>query len=265
MKNYGIAHLAQIAMRAEATHTSEMVSQLIFGDAYEVLENKNNWLKIRTVDANYEGWIDKKLLNPISEEAFVNYSNVAKYMVKELLLFIKEKSNSFAFPIFAGSSFPYPTNNLFVLGDRTYEVEIPEKQYKKLCTNLSEVQYNAIHFAALFLNAPYLWGGRTPIGIDCSGFIQLIFKSIGFLLPRDASQQVHLGKVVDFASDAQPCDVAFFSNEEGKIVHVGMILQAGKIIHASGNVRIDEIDETGIFNKELKIYTHNLRIIKRLL
>lgn len=265
MENYGIAHLSQIAMRSEAAHSSEMVSQLLFGEAYEVVEYKSNWIKIKTADCNYEGWIDRKLWNPISEESMCDYCNIQKYFVKDLLLFLKERSTGFTFPIFAGATFPIPTEGAFALGNREYLVEIPEEEPMETLPSLTGQQSAAIRFASRFLNSPYLWGGRTPAGIDCSGFVQLIFKSIGITLPRDASQQVEFGEVVDFASETLPCDVAFFSNDEGNIVHVGMILQTGQIIHASGNVRIDAIDGTGIFNKELGTYTHNLRIIKRLL
>ena len=265
MEKFGIAHLSQIAMRGEAAHRSEMVSQLLFGEAYEVLEVENNWIKIRTADCNYDGWIDKKLWNPISEELMCDYCNTEKYFVKDLLLFIKERSTGFTFPIFAGSSFPYPIDGEFALGNRKYNLLVPENKQIENNTQLTDTQYTAINVATLFLNAPYLWGGRTPAGIDCSGFVQTVFKSVGLQLPRDASQQVEWGKVVEFAFETQPCDVAFFSNEEGKIIHVGLILQPGEIIHASGNVRIDAIDGTGIFNRELGIYTHNLRIIKRLL
>jgi cell wall-associated NlpC family hydrolase len=119
--------------------------------------------------------------------------------------------------------------------------------------------------ALLYLNAPYLWGGRSPFGIDCSGLVQMVFRINGFRMKRDASMQAGQGSQVSFADSAEPGDIAFFENEEGIISHTGIVLHGKKIIHASGRVRIDDLDHEGIFNQELKKYTHKLRLIKTLL
>jgi cell wall-associated NlpC family hydrolase len=119
--------------------------------------------------------------------------------------------------------------------------------------------------AESFVNSPYLWGGRSPYGIDCSGLIQVIFKMIGEKLPRDASQQVTRGETVNFMNLTQVGDLAFFDDEEGNIVHVGMILPENRIVHSSGFVKIDRIDQQGIYNIETKRYSHKLRVIKRIL
>jgi cell wall-associated NlpC family hydrolase len=113
------------------------------------------------------------------------------------------------------------------------------------------------------LNVPYRWGGKSVMGIDCSAFVQLCAKIAGYKLPRDASQQYDFGEEVSL-SEALPGDIAFFENENHRIVHVGILLSRNMIIHASGEVRIDAIDETGIFNNELNKYTHYLNKVKRL-
>ncbi|MCQ2285370.1 MAG: C40 family peptidase [Bacteroidales bacterium] len=262
---YGICDIAAIPMRAETSERSEMVSQLIFGDAYEVIDNDEKWLKIKTLDCQYEGWIDRKLYNSLDETELDSFRNAEKYFVSNYMLFIQNNKTHISFPVFAGASFPYPQNDTFTLGSSTFTALIPEKEDEQDIDGLTKEQYSLVRFASMFLNAPYLWGGRTPLGIDCSGFTQLIYKSVSIDLPRDASQQVNAGVLVDFVEETQAGDLAFFQNAEGSIIHVGMILEKNKILHASGKVRIDTIDQNGIFNQEMGKYTHSLRIIKRIL
>ena len=119
-----------------------------------------------------------------------------------------------------------------------------------------------INNALIFLNAPYLWGGRTPFGIDCSGFTQIVYRLQGINIPRDAHQQAEVGNTLSFIEESQEGDLAFFDDSEGEITHVGIIMNNNNIIHASGKVRIDKLDQQGIFNIEKKIHTHKLRIIK---
>lgn len=252
---YGVTHLSVIPMRAQPSECAEMVSQLLFGDAYLVVEEESNWLKIQTCDCDYEGWIDKKLFNLLPESEVVSYLNAPKQIVNEPFTFVKIKDQAVAFPIFIGSSFPTPQNGIVKLGNILFEMD----------SSSSNSSDNFISFAKKFLHAPYLWGGRSIAGIDCSGFSQLVYKSMRIAIPRDASQQALKGETVDFVAESKPGDLAFFQNDEGKIIHVGIIIGEGKIIHASGWVRIDIIDETGIYNVDTHTYTHNLRIIKRLL
>jgi cell wall-associated NlpC family hydrolase len=134
----------------------------------------------------------------------------------------------------------------------------------KLFTPLSDQRRSLQELAGIYLNAPYQWGGKSPFGIDCSGFVQLIFKMHGILLPRDARVQAEYGNTLSFVEEAEPGDLAFFDNEEGNIIHVGMVIAGGKIIHASGKVRIDKLDHQGIYNVEARNYTHRLRLLKRI-
>lgn len=252
---YGVTHLSVIPLRAQASECAEMVSQLLFGDAYAVVEESNRWLQIKTCDCDYVGWIDKKLFNPIAESEIDNYIAAPQFIVKEPFFFIKSADTKVEFPIFIGSSFPNPQNGTLRIGEKKFIVALPSSQ--------NEV--GMFDFAKRLLNAPYLWGGRSLAGIDCSGFSQLVYKSMGVQLPRDASQQAQLGTIVDFVAESKLGDLAFFQNEEGKIIHVGMICGDGQIIHASGCVRIDMLDETGIYNVDTKSYSHSLRFIKRVL
>lgn len=255
---YGICNLSMIPLRTEPSEAAEMASQLLFGEAYSVLEEQGKWLKIATADCQYEGWIDRKLYNPLRDEEAETYLAANKYIVKELFFFIKEAENNITFPIFLGSSFPYPNDGTVTLGNSRFRITLPEEKTQSALETLLQT-------ATSYLYAPYLWGGRTPAGIDCSGFVQVVFKCCGISLPRDASQQALCGETVDFIGEAREGDVAFFENEEGRIIHTGIICGAGRIIHASGRVRIDPIDQTGIFNQERGRYTHTLRIIKRIM
>ncbi len=254
---YGVTHLAVIPMRAQPSECAEMVSQLLFGDVYLVVEEKDSWIKIQTCDCDYLGWIDRKLFNPLPESEVAFYLSTPKWIVDEPFIPIKIKDIEITFPIFIGSSFPYPQDKVVKLGDVIFEMDLKSQD--------SPSPNNFISFAKKFLHTPYLWGGRSIAGIDCSGFSQLVYKSMQISIPRDASQQALLGETVDFVAESKPGDLAFFQNEEGRIIHVGMIIEEGKIIHASGWVRIDILDETGIYNVDTHTYTHNLRIIKRIL
>ena len=162
-------------------------------------------------------------------------------------------------PLVFGSSIPYLNNNDFYIDEFKYTFE------GELITVAKSSSAQLLEAAQLFLSAPYLWGGRTPFGVDCSGFIQMIFKVNGVFLKRDAHQQAQVGETINFISDALPGDVAFFENADGMIVHTGLMIGKNKIMHASGSVRIDAIDHHGIFNYTENKYTHHLRIIKRYL
>ena len=281
--SYGVCILSVVPLRGEASERAEMVSQLLFGDAYELLTEEGNWLRIKTSDCGYEGFLNRKYHHALTDEQFQELKHAPQSMVSDFMTLIGEEKSQTLFPVFIGSSFPKPdAQGRFQLGDATFMLPsvsansdensesriqnpkfatFPDSQLSTVNCQLSTV----LEFAMRFLRAPYLWGGRTPAGIDCSGFTQLIYKSIGILIPRDASQQVELGQPLDFASEAQIGDLAFFQNEEGRIIHVGMICAPGKIIHASGQVRIDKLDDTGIFNAEKGQYSHQLRVIKRIL
>ena len=289
--SYGVCILSEVPLRAEASERAEMVSQLLFGDGYEVLETECNWLKIKTSDCGYEGFLNQKYHYELTDTQYQDLQRQPQFLVSDFMTLLCEEKSQTLFPVFIGTSFPQPDEQgHFKLGDTVFtlpsvsSISVTNSQspfpnsiplLSSSTSHLPPPTSNLspdpcpltpmLSFAMRFLRAPYLWGGRTPAGIDCSGFTQLIYKSIGVLIPRDSSQQVELGEPLDFASEARIGDLAFFQNEEGRIVHVGMVCAPGKIIHASGQVRIDKLDDTGIFNAERGQYTHRLRIIKRLL
>lgn len=254
---YGICNLSIVPLRLEPTDTSEMVSQVLFGEHFEVLESLKKWSKIRLNFDNYEGYIDNKQFEEISENLYNKLSNEKPSYSGELIDFITDSRNQLA-TISIGSRLPFLENNQFITinaSKYTYEGNFYSEKLPK-----SEL----IQKAFLFLNSPYLWGGRTPFGIDCSGFTQMVYKLCGYKLLRDAKDQATQGEVLSFIEESEPGDLAFFDNEEGVITHVGIIMHDYHIIHAHGKVRIDVLDHSGIYNVDSEKHTHKLRVIKKI-
>jgi cell wall-associated NlpC family hydrolase len=260
MTEFGICCLSVVPVRAEPSERTEMVTQLLFGDLVVINSENDDWYHIRIVYDNYEGWIDKKMILPVDGEEFANLNNSPVQHTMDIVDIVKNISTGDLFPVLIGSSIRNISENHFFVGDKKYQFmgQLTQHDYT---INYSVILENA----RSFLNAPYLWGGKTPFGVDCSGFTQQVFKISGVKLLRDASQQATQGELVNFISESEPGDLAFFDNDEGKIVHVGIVMDRQKIIHASGKVRIDTIDHQGIYNNDTKIYTHKLRLIKRII
>lgn len=252
---YGICNLAIIPLRIEPNDRSEQVSQVLFGEHFEILEKYKQWFKVRLQYDNYEGWIDSKQCQIISESDFNEISNSAQILNHDLVEYITTKDN-LLIPIPIGSSLSFL--NFEGINTNSFEFEGLKVTGIKPKNELIKTAY-------MYLNAPYLWGGKTPFGIDCSGFTQMVYKLNGYKLLRDASQQSTQGEALSFIEESEPGDLAFFDNEEGKIIHVGIIMNDNYIIHASGKVRIDRLDHLGIYNAETNRHTHKLRVIKKII
>lgn len=258
---YGLTKLSIIPVRKEPAEQSEMISQLLFGELFTISYENESWCKIQTKYDEYVGWIDKKMCSFVSEDTFNDIVIADVSYSLSISGTLTEQKNGTITNLVPGSSFPNFNHkqNSFILDDESYV--FAGEIFKKSV----EIKKSIVETANLFLGSPYLWGGRSPFGIDCSGFTQLVYKINGVFLPRDAGKQIELGHTLNFLNEAHPGDLAFFDNEEGLITHVGILLGTNKIIHASGTVRVDIIDHQGIFNTNLKRYTHKLRVLKSLL
>lgn len=252
---YGICNLSIVPLRASESDKSEMINQVLFGEHFKIIESTQNWSKIKLAFDGFEGWIDNKQFATISEDFYHNINEEQEVYTKELVDVISNTNNEIlTIPI--GASLPFLNGNKLTINTVDYLFEG--------ATISGEKGKNAIkQFAFLFLNTPFLWGGKSPFGIDCSGFTQLVYKLCGYQLFRNANEQATQGEVLSFIEESEPGDLAFFDNEDGEIIHVGIILNDYHIIHAHGKVRIDTLDHSGIFNADLQKHTHKLRVIKK--
>ena len=248
---YGICHLSVVPVRSVADDTGEMISQLLYGEHFKILEARKSWSKIRMAFDRCEGWIRNNQVFAIEQPEYdvLEASEGLKYAA-DLVSFVATKERVLL-PIVLGSSV-HTTKTLGHVFEGTF---FENKQDKP----------NLIQIALLYLNAPFLWGGRTPFGLDCSGFTQMAYKVNGYRLKRTALEQSAQGEALSFIEESEAGDLAFFDTKEGVIDHVGMIMENNYIIHCDGKIRIDRLDHTGIFNSESNRYTHQLRVIKKII
>jgi len=247
---YGICNLSIVPVRIQPADASEMVTQLLYGEYFKVLEERGKWSRIRIAFDSYEGWIDNRQYFKVEEAVYFDLSYEERKYSADLIEFLTDETQGLTtIPLGSVLNSNEPLKNTF---DGSSISGVKEK------TNL-------VNTALLYLNAPYMWGGKTPFGIDCSGLTQMVYMLNGYSLLRDASQQATQGEALSFIEESEPGDLAFFDNAEGKITHVGIIMHDNYIIHVNGKVRIDRIDHSGIFNTELKRHTHQLRVIKKII
>lgn len=237
--NKGICNVSVAPVRADKTDKAEIVTEILYGESADILEAQSNWTKIKMHYDGYEGWMDTKQISPVEDD----------FLAKRKTHLITEPFQSRVMET---------GKILLSMGS---EVSFETIHAQRGAT----VRQSIVETAKEFLNVPYLWGGKSFFGVDCSGFTQLVLKIHDIKIPRDAYQQGEVGEPLSFIEEAQPGDLAFFENSEGRIIHVGFMLENSQIIHAHGKVRIDTLDSSGIFNKEQNRHTHKLRFIRNIL
>ena len=237
-------------MRSMPDQAAQLVTQLLFGEHYKVLESRKNWSRVKTVFDKCEGWIMNNQLTFIPQDEYLalESSSSPKY-VTELISFV-EDSNKMVTPILIGSSIPDTSSLPVTFDGKTVQGE--------------QLKEKLVKTALLYLNSPELKGGKSPFGIDSAGFAQMVYKINGYHLLRTAESQSKQGTALSFVEESEAGDLAFFDNTNGEIDHVGIIMENNYVIHVNGKVRIDRIDHTGIFNNDIRTYTHQLRVIKKI-
>ena len=249
---YAICHLSIVPLREYASHQSEQISQLLYGEVCFIIKQSNEWYYIRTDYDNYEGWVEYNQLWPISEGIYNEIKKLVPRYASDMIDYVQISDKKYdLLPICIGAT----VSNAPFIG-HLFEGEIQHRVLRK----------NIVEIACKYLNAPYQWGGKSPFGIDSSGFTQMVYKLIGITLPREVTQQCEaIKKNIDSIENAEIGDLLFFSDATNTIFHTGILIQQGLIIHSYGKVRIDRITQEGIFDADTNNFTHQLACIRRIL
>lgn len=247
---YGICTLSIVPVRIQPNDASEMLTQLLYGENFKILEERGKWSRIRIAFDSYEGWVSNSQVSKIEETYYEELLNSEQIYSVDLIEFIAEASGNLTH---------------IPLGAVLNHAKLSNLVFDGHTVNGVGSKSRLIDTAILYLNTPFLWGGKTPFGIDSSGLTQMVYRLNGYSLQRDSAQQAKQGEALSFIEESEPGDLAFFDDAEGNIIHVGLIMPDNYIIHADGKVRIDRIDHSGIFNIDLRKHTHKLRVIKKII
>lgn len=280
----GISLHSVVPVRTEARETAEMSTQILFAEQCEILAEQARWYQVRLCQDGQEGWVDKKMLTPLSAEEEQKLPAEATAMVLMPMAYAVSENNGQTIPLTAGTRLCNYKDGRFELLGVGFRID----PSMVLTAPLPMDEPHLLQAVRFFLNIPYLWGGKNAMGMDCSGFTQVVLSLFGKHLLRNASQQATQGTEVNRLEDAQAGDLAFFckpqtnhannvNNENNAnngnnttITHVGILIDKQRIIHCSGRVKVEKIDATGIFSIEQADakhpqgqYTHQLLSIRR--
>lgn len=247
---YGIANLSIVPLRIEPSDTTELVSQVLYGEIFKVTERRKKWSKIRLDYDLFEGWIDNNQYLELQECDYKVLTESRQKLSGDLIEFVQDNSNQLL---------------TIPLGSSLVALNLLKHFFDGNSVEGIQPKSNLIETAFLYRNSPYLYGGKTPFGIDASGLTQMVYKLNGYNLSRAVEQQAKQGEALSFIEESEAGDLAFFDDNEGQIVHVGIIMPDNYIIHSHGKVRIDRLDHSGIYNTDVKMHTHKLRVIKKII
>lgn len=258
----GISLYSVIPVRAQASEAAEQTTQVLFGETFDILEQQSKWHRVRLHLDGQEGYIDAKMCTPMQPDEAKKYSEAYAASTTTVVMpmaYALSENNGQTIPLTAGTRLTnYADGRFEVLGvgfriDPSMVITAP----------LPLDEQHLLQAVRFFLNIPYLWGGKNAMGMDCSGFTQVVMSLFGKRLLRNASEQVKQGEPVDEWTQIQAGDLVFFDHEDGRISHVGIAIDSERLIHCSGRVKVEKLDETGIFNAETGAYSHHLAAIRR--
>lgn len=251
-----------VPVRAEASEGSEQLTQLLFAQTCSVLEEKPRWKRIHNDEDGQEGWVDFKMITPLNEQEEQEMLTADKRArVSMPMAYAVSENNGQTIPLTGGTCLPNYKDGHFSLLGVGFRID-PSMVVSAPLVMSEQILMQVVRF---YLNVPYLWGGKNAMGMDCSGFTQVIYSLFGHSLLRNASEQMTQGESVATLSEAKAGDLVFFDHHDERISHVGLLLDGQRVIHCSGRVKVEKIDEEGIFSAEQGgIYTHHLVGIKRM-
>lgn len=250
-----------VPVRTEPSECAEQSTQMLFGELCTILEQKSRWNRIKLMSDGQEGWVDAKMITPMSDDEYKTYSEALTSSAKVIfpMTYAVSENNGQTIPLTAGTQLAQYKEGRFEVLGVGFRIDP-----SMVCVQPLEMnQENMLQVVRFFLNVPYLWGGKNAMGMDCSGFTQTIMGLFGKNLLRNASEQVQQGEMVDSLKEAKVGDLVFFDHEDGKISHVGIVIDPERVIHCSGRVKVEKLDETGIFSAEQGEYSHHLVVIRR--
>jgi cell wall-associated NlpC family hydrolase len=248
---YGICPLSMVPVHQSADEASGWTTQLLYGEVFKIPETRKHWSRIRIASDHCEGWVRNLQIHRLEAPVYEALSAPESMRFASDLISHICTQEGMLMPIPLGSSV-----HAAATLSHTHEGDVFQPESGK---------DSLIETALIYLNSPEVKGGRSPFGIDADGLSQMVYRTAGVMLNRNAPEQAAQGSPLSFIEESEPGDLAFFDGPDGVINHVGLIMRDNYVIHSSGKVRIDRLDHTGIFNAEKRIYTHPLRVIVKVL
>lgn len=259
---FGISEFSIVPVRKDPSHRTEMSTQILFGEKFKILDIIKEWAYIELLFDGSHGWVENSSIKELNIEKYNILTDNEPVILPRISV-----TQSTDLPLLSEITL-MPGSEIYGITEKKNGFSFMGKNYKldhSIEKKSGTTRDNITKTAKTYMNSPYLWGGKSPCGIDCAGYVQMVYKINGISLPREVGQQPGKGITLSFVEEAQPGDLAFFDDDRGQIKHVGLLLEKNQIIHASDTVRIDKFDHQGIYREESGQYTHKLRVVKRIL